>query len=355
MKRIILTGGGTAGHVTPNIALLPRLKELEYDIHYIGSYNGIEKELIEQFGIPYHGISSGKLRRYFSLQNFTDPFRVIKGFREAHKLIKLLRPNVIFSKGGFVSVPVVLAGKKRKIPTIIHESDMTPGLDNKISIPSATKVCCNFPETVKLLPADKAVLTGSPIRQELLSGDKQHALNFTGLDESKPVILIVGGSLGAAAVNEAIRRILPSLLKDFHVIHLCGRGKLDPSLNHLNGYVQYEYIKDELKDLFALSDIVISRAGANAICELLALHKPNLLIPLSASASRGDQLLNARSFERQGFSAVMEEEQLTDTNLLTAVRSLYKNRTQYVSAMKNSNQQEPIDTIVELIEAAVHS
>lgn len=232
---------------------------------------------------------------------------------------------------------------------------MTPGLANKISIPSATKVCCNFPETVKLLPADKAVLTGSPIRQELLSGDKQHALNFTGLDESKPVILIVGGSLGAAAVNEAIRRILPSLLKDFHVIHLCGRGKLDPSLNHLNGYVQYEYIKDELKDLFALSDIVISRAGANAICELLALHKPNLLIPLSASASRGDQLLNARSFERQGFSAVMEEEQLTDTNLLTAVRSLYKNRTQYVSAMKNSNQQEPIDTIVELIEAAVHS
>lgn len=355
MKRIILTGGGTAGHVTPNIALLPRLKELEYDIHYIGSYNGIEKELIEQFGIPYHGISSGKLRRYFSLQNFTDPFRVIKGFREAHKLIKLLRPNVIFSKGGFVSVPVVLAGKKRKIPTIIHESDMTPGLANKISIPSATKVCCNFPETVKLLPADKAVLTGSPIRQELLSGDKQHALNFTGLDESKPVILIVGGSLGAAAVNEAIRRILPSLLKDFHVIHLCGRGKLDPSLNHLNGYVQYEYIKDELKDLFALSDIVISRAGANAICELLALHKPNLLIPLSASASRGDQLLNARSFERQGFSAVMEEEQLTDTSLLTAVRSLYKNRTQYVSAMKNSNQQEPIDTIVELIEAAVHS
>ena len=276
MKRIILTGGGTAGHVTPNIALLPRLKELEYDIHYIGSYNGIEKELIDQFGIPYHGISSGKLRRYFSLQNFTDPFRVIKGFGEAHKLIKLLKPNVIFSKGGFVSVPVVLAGRKCKVPTIIHESDMTPGLANKISIPSASKVCCNFPETVELLPADKAVLTGSPIRQELLSGSKQNALHFTGLDDHKPVILIVGGSLGAVAVNEAVRRILPSLLKDFHVVHLCGRGKLDPSLNNLNGYVQYEYIKDELKDLFALCDIVISRAGANAICELLALHKPNL-------------------------------------------------------------------------------
>ncbi len=279
----------------------------------------------------------------------------MKGFGEAHKLIKLLRPNVIFSKGGFVSVPVVLAGKKCKVPTIIHESDMTPGLANKLSIPSATKVCCNFPETIELLPADKAVLTGSPIRQELLSGDKQHALNFTGLDDSKPVILIVGGSLGAQAVNEAIRRILPSLLKDFNIVHLCGKGKLDPSLNNLNGYVQYEYIKDELKDLFALSDIVISRAGANAICELLALHKPSLLIPLSANASRGDQLLNARSFERQGFSAVLEEEQITDTGLLSAIRSLYKNRTQYETAMMNSNQQDSIDTIIDLIESAVHS
>ena len=139
MKRIILTGGGTAGHVTPNIALLPRLKELNYDIHYIGSYNGIEKELIEQFGIPYHGISTGKLRRYFSVQNFTDPFRVIKGLGEAKKLVKILHPDVIFSKGGFVSVPVVLAGKSRHVPTIIHESDMTPGLANKISMPSASK------------------------------------------------------------------------------------------------------------------------------------------------------------------------------------------------------------------------
>ncbi|MDO4474252.1 MAG: undecaprenyldiphospho-muramoylpentapeptide beta-N-acetylglucosaminyltransferase [Eubacteriales bacterium] len=354
MKRIILTGGGTAGHVTPNIALLPRLKELQYDIHYIGSYNGIEKELIEQLGIPYHGISSGKLRRYFSLQNFTDPFRVLKGFNEAYRLIKLLKPDVIFSKGGFVSVPVVLAGKRCKVPTIIHESDMTPGLANKISIPSATKVCCNFPETLDHLPASKAVLTGSPIRQELLSGNKEHALNFTGLGSDKPVILVVGGSLGAVAVNEAIRRILPSLLRKYQVIHLCGKGKLDPSLNHLNGYVQYEYIKDELKDLFALSDIVISRAGANAICELLALHKPNLLIPLSANASRGDQILNARSFERQGFSIVIEEEELDNDLLLAAIDNLYNNREKFVSAMKNSNQQDSIDTIIDLIESVTH-
>lgn len=355
MKRIILTGGGTAGHVTPNIALLPRLKELQYDIHYIGSYNGIEKELIEPFGIPYHGISSGKLRRYFSLQNFTDPFRVIKGFSEAKKLIKLLEPDVIFSKGGFVSVPVVITGKKCKVPAIIHESDMTPGLANKLSIPSAAKVCCNFPETVKLLPADKAVLTGSPIRQELLSGSKSKAIEFTGLTSDKPVILIIGGSLGAAAVNQAVRNVLPELLKDFQVIHLCGKNKLDTSLQGVKGYVQYEYIKDELKDLFALTDIVISRAGANAICELLALHKPNLLIPLSASASRGDQILNARSFERQGFSMVLEEEELTDESLLSAVHQLYDNRAQYKKAMTVSGQQDSIDTIIELIESAVNS
>lgn len=355
MKRIILTGGGTAGHVTPNIALLPRLKELQYDIHYIGSYNGIEKELIEPFGIPYHGISSGKLRRYFSLQNFTDPFRVIKGFSEAKKLIKLLEPDVIFSKGGFVSVPVVIAGKKCKVPAIIHESDMTPGLANKLSIPSAAKVCCNFPETVKLLPADKAVLTGSPIRQELLSGSKSKAIEFTGLTSDKPVILIIGGSLGAATVNQAVRNVLPELLKDFQVIHLCGKNKLDTSLQGVKGYVQYEYIKDELKDLFVLTDIVISRAGANAICELLALHKPNLLIPLSASASRGDQILNARSFERQGFSMVLEEEELTDESLLSAVHQLYDNRAQYKKAMTVSGQQDSIDTIIELIESAVNS
>ena len=350
MKRIILTGGGTAGHVTPNIALLPRLQELGYDIHYIGSYTGIEKDLIEQLQIPYHGISSGKLRRYFSLQNFTDPFRVIKGFGEANKLIKTLKPDVIFSKGGFVSVPVVMAGKKCHVPTIIHESDMTPGLANKLSIPSATKVCCNFPETLEHLPKEKAVLTGSPIRKELLTGSKKAALEFCGFTNDKPVILIIGGSLGSVAVNNAVRAILPELLKDFQVIHLCGKDKLDESLKDLKGYVQFEYIKDELKDLFALADVVISRAGANAICELLALHKPNLLIPLSANASRGDQILNARSFERQGFSMVLEEEELTDQILLQTILQLYDQKDSYIDAMKKSSQQDSIDVIIQLIQ-----
>lgn len=352
MKRIILTGGGTAGHVTPNIALIPGLKELGYDIHYIGSYNGIEKNLIEQFQIPYHGIASGKLRRYFSLQNFTDPFRVLKGFGEAKKLIKTLKPDVIFSKGGFVSVPVVIAGKQCHVPTIIHESDMTPGLANKLAIPSATKVCCNFPETLNHLPKDKAVLTGLPIRQELLSGNREAALQFCGLSTGKPVILIIGGSLGSVVVNNAVRQVLPELLKNFRVVHLCGKGKIDESLQNLDGYIQYEYIKDELKDLFALADIVISRAGANAICELLALHKPNLLIPLSAKASRGDQILNARSFERQGYSIVLEEEELESSVLLDAIQKLYREKDAYIANMKQSAGHNSIQTILGLIEKA---
>ena len=353
MKRIILTGGGTAGHVTPNIALIPKLRELGFDIQYIGSYQGIEKELIEPFGIPYHGISSGKLRRYFSLQNFTDPFRVLKGLGEAKKLIKELQPDIIFSKGGFVSVPVVIAGKQNKVPVIIHESDMTPGLANKLAIPSATKVCCNFPETLEHLPKEKAVLTGSPIRQELLSGNKIAAMDLCGFTADKPVILVIGGSLGSVAVNNAVREALPELLKSFQVVHLCGKGKLDESLVGTKGYIQFEYIKNELRDIFALSDVVISRAGANAICELLALRKPNLLIPLSVNASRGDQILNARSFERQGFSIVLEEEEVTKASLLEAVNKLYANRSTYMEAMRNSGQHDSINTIVNLIEESM--
>ena len=352
MKRILLTGGGTAGHVTPNIALLPRLRELGYDISYMGSYDGIEKKLITEFQIPYYGISSGKMRRYFDPKNFSDPFKVLKGYGEAVRIIRKLKPDVVFSKGGFVSVPVVLAAKRCKVPCIIHESDMTPGLANKLAIPAASKVCCNFPETLQYLPKDKAVLSGSPIRQELLHGDALAARKFTGLTDDKPVILVMGGSLGAAAVNEAVRKILPTLLKDFHVIHLCGKGKLDASLSGLSGYVQYEYINEELKDLFALADIVISRAGANSICELLALHKPNLLIPLSAAASRGDQILNARSFEKQGFSLVLEEEAISNEVLLQTIHRLYDERASFSEAMKASRQTDSIDTIVGLIEEA---
>lgn len=350
MKRIVLTGGGTAGHVTPNMALIPELQKEGFDIQYIGSYNGIEKDLIRGIQIPYHGISSGKLRRYFDPKNFTDPFKVLKGYAQASKLLKQLKPDIVFSKGGFVSVPVVLAAKRRHIPCIIHESDMTPGLANKLAIPSATKVCCNFPETLQYLPEGKAVLTGSPIRQELFAGNRERGLAFCGFTDEKPVLLVIGGSLGSVVVNNAVRESLDTLLEQFQIIHLCGKDKLDQSLQDKKGYVQFEYIKKELSDLFAATDLIISRAGANAICELLSLRKPNILIPLSASASRGDQILNARSFEKQGYSYVIEEESLTKETLTKAVLEVYENRNSYITAMNHSELSDPIQTIIQLIQ-----
>ncbi|MBQ7954910.1 MAG: undecaprenyldiphospho-muramoylpentapeptide beta-N-acetylglucosaminyltransferase [Lachnospiraceae bacterium] len=355
MKKIVLTGGGTAGHVTPNIALLPRLRELGYEVHYMGSYDGIEKKLIADFDIPYYGISTGKFRRYFDPKNFSDPFRVIKGYSEARKILKELKPDVVFSKGGFVSVPVVRAAASLKIPCIIHESDMTPGLANKLCIPVATKVCCNFPETMALIPEGKALLTGSPIRRELAQGNKVAALDMCGFTANKPVIMVIGGSLGASSVNQVVRQALPKLLDDFQVVHLCGKDKVDNLLLKVEGYKQFEYLKSELKDIFAMADVVISRAGANAICELLALHKPNILIPLPSASSRGDQLLNAKSFESQGFSIVIDEDYLTENLLIEKVQELFCSRQNYIDTMKQSQQKDAISTIIALIEETVRA
>lgn len=355
MKKIILTGGGTAGHVTPNLALLPSLRKEEFEIHYIGSYNGIERRLIEDAGIPYDGISSGKLRRYFDIKNFSDPLRVLKGYGQAKRLMKQYHPDIVFSKGGFVSVPVVLAAKHYKIPVIIHESDMTPGLANKICIPAAKKVCCNFPETLNYLPKDKAVLSGSPIREELLTGDRLSGLQYAGLSANSPVILVIGGSLGSVTVNHAVRSILPKLLSQFQVIHICGKGNLDESLIGTSGYVQYEYVDKPLRHLFAAADLIISRAGANSICEILALRKPNILIPLSAAASRGDQILNANSFAKQGFSTILEEEVLTSDTLYQAVSDTYKKRTAFIEAMEKSTLNNAVETIMNLIRECAKS
>lgn len=351
MKKIIMTGGGTAGHVTPNIALFPALKKEGYEISYIGSYSGIEKELIKKQGIEYYGISSGKLRRYFDIKNFSDPFRVMKGYSEAKKILKHSKPDVVFSKGGFVTVPVVYAAKKLHIPVIIHESDLTPGLANKLAIPNATYVCHNFPETANHLPEEKSRLTGCPIRKELFEGDRDKGLRFLGFDGNKPVLMIIGGSTGAKVINETVRESLDTLTKRYDIVHLCGKDKLDESYNNVEGYKQFEYISDELNDIFAASDVVISRAGANAICELLALNKPHLLIPLSANASRGDQILNAKSFKKQGFSEVLEEEDMTTDSLCKNINKVYDNREVYINKMKDSSMSNPIETIVELIKS----
>ena len=350
MKKIVMTGGGTAGHVTPNLALVPLLKEKGYEIFYIGSYNGIEKKLVENAGITYYGISSGKLRRYHDWKNFTDPFRVIKGFSEANQLLKHLQPDVVFSKGGFVSVPVVMAAARQHIPAIIHESDMTPGLANKLAIPFASKVCCNFPETMQYLPDGKAVHTGSPIRKELFSGNREAGLAFTGFSADKPVILIMGGSIGSRFINNAVWSSLDTLLEKFQIVHLVGKGNINNDLVGRTGYQQYEFISEQLNDIFAMTDLMISRAGANSISEILALKIPNILIPLSAAASRGDQILNAESYKKQGFSTVLQEEELTGELLVSSVEDVYARRDEIKEKMASSKLLDANNTIMSLIE-----
>ena len=349
-KKIVLTGGGTAGHVTPNLALIPQLKEKGYDILYIGTYTGIERKLVADYQVRYCGISSGKLRRYFDPKNFSDPFRVMKGLIEAYRILKEEKPNIIFSKGGFVSVPVIQAAAVLKIPSILHESDLTPGLANKICVPFAKKICCNFPETLNYLPKEKTVLSGTPIREELRRGSKEEGQKLCGFSDDKPVVMVFGGSLGAQSINETVRGALEMLLPTYNIVHICGKDKMDNMRLSVPGYKQFEYVKKEMKDLFAMADVVVSRAGANSICELLALHKPNILVPLPTRSSRGDQLLNAESFERQGFSVVIRDEELDEDILIKEINEVYQNREGYIEKMKASGQHNAIDTIIHLIE-----
>ncbi len=345
-KKILLTGGGTAGHVTPNLALLPYLKEEGYEIVYIGSEKGIERTLIEAEGIPYYSISTGKLRRYLSKENIKDMFRVVKGIAEAKKLIKKLKPDLVFSKGGFVAVPVVLGAKSNKVPVIIHESDITPGLANKIAMPSARVVCSTFPETLQYVPKGKGVHTGTPIRKELFEGDRNKGLAACKFTGEKPVLLMMGGSLGAVKLNNCLREILPELTKTFDVIHLCGKGNLDAHLRNQEGYMQFEYVSDGLNDLLAAADLIVSRAGSNSISEFLALKKPHLLIPLSARASRGDQILNAASFEKQGFARVLDEDEMTAESMKKEIFALYENKEKYVSAMKHAAAADGVEAVM---------
>ena len=349
MKKVLLTGGGTAGHVTPNIALMPYLKELGFEISYMGSYNGIEKSLIEELDVPYTGIDSGKLRRYMSLQNLKDPFHVLRGFQEAERYMKKNRPDVVFSKGGFVAVPVVYAAHKEKIPVIIHESDLSPGLANKLCIGKADIACYSFPETEGAMKnAKESICTGLPVRDELLKGDRKKGLEFCGFEEEKPSLMIIGGSLGSVKVNEFVRAALPQLLENFNVIHLCGRDKVDESISY-PGYIQFEYINEELPDLYAAADVLISRAGSNVIHEIVSLKKPSILIPLDLNASRGDQIENAQSFKKQGFCEVLREAEITRDTLYETVNSVYKNRSSYIEAMENSHQANSAKTIADLI------
>ena len=352
-KTIVFTGGGTAGHVTPNLALIEKLDRAEWDIHYIGT-NGMEKTLVEAVdGVTYHEIESDKLRRYLSVKTLAAPFHVQKGYLQAKKLIKELKPDVVLSKGGYVSVPVVAAAKG-KCPILTHESDYTPGLANRIDARFADRVLVTFEDTVPLVKDGKGVHTGTPIRPELYRGTREKALAFTGLSGTRPVLLVTGGSLGAESVNVAVRKALPTLLKTFDVVHLCGKGKVDDSVRY-PGYLQYEYIREEMADLFALADIVCSRAGANAVFELLALHKPMLLLPLSGASTRGDQELNAQYFKSKGFAKVLLADEVSPESVANELIALYGEREAYIQTMQSAKGVDGTEAILNLIREAANA
>ena len=346
MKKIVMTGGGTGGHVTPNLALIPRLMADGWEVHYIGAANSVEQNLISEVpGVKYYCVSVGKMRRYFDPKNFSDPFRVIKGIAQATKIIKKIKPNVVFSKGGFVSVPVVYGAKLNGVPVVTHESDLTPGLTNKLCLPFASAQCCTFPEAVKYAKG-KGVHTGTPLRPEILSGSREAGQKRFGFDPNLPVLMMVGGSTGAQAVNECVRKALPQLTQSFQVLHLCGKGNLVAELEGTKNYVQCEYLKDEMADAYACADVLISRAGSNALCEILALRKPALLIPYPASASRGDQILNAASFEKRGLSRVLDQAEMTPETLVKQVIAVYHDRGSLYDAMAKETTANGVDNVL---------
>lgn len=347
--KIIMTGGGTAGHVTPNLALIPSLCKEGFEVKYIGSKDGIEKEIIKSNNIPYYEISSGKLRRYFDMKNFSDPFKVIKGIFQAKRILDKEKPSVVFSKGGFVAVPVVIAATMKGIPVVAHESDMTPGLANKLSAPFCDKLCVTFRESLNYIKADKGVLTGSPIREEILKGSKSKALEICGFSGKKEILFVMGGSLGSKVINDVIRENLKELLTKFDVIHICGKGNLDNNLKNMQGYKQFEFVSEELPHLMKASDFIVSRAGANSIFEFLALKKPTLLIPLSKKASRGDQILNANSFKKEGFALVIEEEEVTKESFISKIDELIKNKRKLISNMEKAMNKVGTEAVISTI------
>ncbi|SMF84025.1 UDP-N-acetylglucosamine-N-acetylmuramylpentapeptide N-acetylglucosamine transferase [Paenibacillus uliginis N3/975] len=350
MKKIIFTGGGSAGHVTVNLALIPKFIEAGWSTGYIGSNNGIERELVTPISsVSYYSISTGKLRRYLDFQNIKDPFKVVRGVFQAYQIIKSQKPDIVFSKGGFVSVPVVIGAWLNKIPVIIHESDLTPGLANKLAIPFASVICTTFPETANSLGKNKCHYVGPVLREKLKQGNAERGRIFTRFTKrGKPTILIMGGSLGARRINQVVRDSLSKLTEHFQIVHLCGKGQLDSSLTN-SDYRQYEYINEELPDILAMCDFVISRAGSNSIFEFLYFKKPMILIPLTKEQSRGDQLLNAASFERNGYCKVLYEEHLSTETLLEYIEEISQNKELFIRNMSQFESKDALSIVYNLI------
>lgn len=347
MKKILFTGGGTAGHITPNIALFDELKNQGYSIAYIGMKNSMEETLIKKEQVDFYSINGGKLRRYFDFKNFIDIFKIIIGFFQSLFIILRLKPHIVFSKGGFVSCPVVWSAWLLKIPVIVHESDISPGLANRLSFPFSKKICYSFPETYNNIPKNKEVFTGLPIRKTIFEGNRNIGLKICNFNNEKPIVLVFGGSLGSNFINNVIRNKLNTLLEYFQICHICGKSNLDKALINTKGYAQFEYTSDEFPHLLYMADIVIARAGATSIFEILSLCKPNILIPLTKKASRGDQILNARSFEKLGFSKVLYEENNFD--IKEQILEVFEKKEKYISAMKLSQNTNGTQNIIELI------
>lgn len=348
MPHVVFTGGGSAGHVTPNVALIEQALSRGWQVDYVGSRHGMEHDIIGALPVPFHHIASGKLRRYFSWQNFIDPFRIVWGTLQALFLMLRLRPNAVFSKGGFVSVPLVIAAWLSRVPVVSHESDVTPGLANRLTFPFCRRICLTFDETQRYLKQGKTVVTGTPIRRALREGDAARGRQWLGIDDAKPMLLVFGGSLGAAVINQQIRSVLDALLQTFYVVHVTGAGQLDATLDR-TGYIQKEYITDNFGDVLASAGLVVCRAGANTLYELFYLRKPHLLIPLPEAASRGDQIDNALTFVQAGYSTALMEDELNSEKLVASIVDIYARRESIASALAGFLVRDSVNLILQEI------
>ncbi len=350
MKTICFTGGGSSGHVTPNLAIINALSEDKLQLIYIGSKAGIEKNLVTNENIPYYPIQSGKLRRYFSWQNFIDPLKILAGICQSFKILRKKQVDLVFSKGGFVSFPVVFAAYLKKIPVICHESDLVPGLANKLSFPFCEKICVTFAQSANNISyKNKTMITGAPVRKALFKGDKNSIIKKYNLDKTKKTLLITGGGAGSKVINDTVQMILEDLIEHYNIIHITGKDKLNKNFETIPGYIQVEYLQEQMSDAMNLADIVISRAGSNTLYELILLKKNHILIPLSKKASRGDQIDNARYFEKAGLSTVIEEEKLSKETLLEAIKSVETHFSEQQQRLQTYECPNGTDKIVALI------
>jgi UDP-N-acetylglucosamine--N-acetylmuramyl-(pentapeptide) pyrophosphoryl-undecaprenol N-acetylglucosamine transferase len=349
--KIVLTGGGTAGHVLPHFALLSFYKKAAWEILYVGS-SGVEKQLAEEQGLRFKVIKTGKLRRHFSFQNAIDIFLVSVGFLQSLFILLRERPQLVFSKGGYVSVPVAMAGWCLRIPVITHESDLTPGLATKIIAKVSKKILCAFPATLRYFPVGKAVCVGLPIRPELAHGSSSEGYTLCRFraEDRRPVLLIMGGSQGALRINQAVEAVLENLLMDYRVIHVTGKGK--QIAFSAEGYYQVEYASDSLKHFFAISDFVITRAGANSIFEMLSLKKPMLLIPLEV-ASRGDQVHNAEEFVAKNWALMLRETSLSPDLLIKGLKDLKAHSSSIIHSMEAFSTKDPAHSIFSILQSNV--